>query len=218
MTDIEIIRENEWLIESVAKKFYNVDKEDLYQAGALGIVKAYQNYQKNGMTKFSTYAYEYVFGEMYQVAFKNRNIKVSKDILRSYQRIEMTRSALAQKLNKIPNNQEIAEFLEMDLQLVEQIILSGSSIMMSLDENPEEERSYYETIASPIKVSLDDTLTLQEGIKTLNENEQKIINCRYFEDMTQTETAEKLNMTQVMVSRYEKKGIEKIKQYYQVIP
>ena len=74
----DIVKLNEWLIWKVAKNFYNVDLEDLYQAGALGIMKAYKNYQNNGTTKFSTYAYEYVYGEMYQMVYKNQSIKLSK--------------------------------------------------------------------------------------------------------------------------------------------
>lgn len=210
----DIVKMNEWLIRSVASKFYYPDKEELYQAGALGIMKAYQNYKKNGTTKFSTYAYDYVFGEMYQMVYKNQSIKISRDILRSYQRIEMTRSAMAQKLHKIPSNQEVASFLEMDVNLVEQIVTSGSAVMCSLDDVSSDERSYYETIAKEEKVSLDDSLTLQECIESLNPDEKNIIECRYFKDMTQSETAQKLHMTQVMVSRYEKKGLEKMKSYY----
>lgn len=210
----DIIQMNEWLIRSVASKFYYPEKEDLYQAGALGIMKAYQNYKKNGTTKFSTYAYEYVFGEMYQMVYKNQSIKISKDILKSYQRIEMTRNALAQKLHKIPTNEEVAAFLEMDCHLVEQIVTSGSAMMCSLDDTSRDDRCYYETIAKEEKVSLDDRLTLHECIDSLNTDEKQIIHCRYFQDMTQSETAKKLHMTQVMVSRYEKKGLEKMKSYY----
>ena len=210
----DIVKMNEWLIRSVASKFYYPEKEDLYQAGALGIMKAYQNYKNNGTTKFSTYAYDYVFGEMYQMVYKSQSIKVSKDILKSYQKLEMTRSALAQKIHKIPNNQEVANFLEMDVNLVDQIVTSGSQIMCSLDDTEADSRSYYETIAKEEKVSLDDSLTLKECIGTLDHPEQEIIDCRYFKDMTQSETAKQLHMTQVMVSRYEKKGLNKMKSYY----
>jgi len=211
----EIVKMNEWLIKKVASKFYNADPEDLYQAGALGIVKAYKNYQYNGTTKFSTYAYDYVFGEMYQMVYKNQNIKLSKDILRSFQKIEMTRSALAQKLHKVPNNFEVASFLEMDPHLVEQIVSAGTTMMFSLDDQDSvEDRSFYETIPKEEHVSLDDSLSLQECFHSLAEDEQKIIHYRYFQDMTQSEIAEKLHMTQVMVSRYEKKGIQKMRSYY----
>lgn len=212
----DIVKLNEWLIWKVAKNFYNVDLEDLYQAGALGIMKAYKNYQNNGTTKFSTYAYEYVYGEMYQMVYKNQSIKLSKDILKTYQKIEQTRSSLAQKLHKIPCNDEIACFLEMDPVFVSQIVEAGSRIMISMDaQSGNQEHDYYETVADPKQVSFDDSLTLQECMdQSLNQEEKKIITYRYFGDMTQKETAEALNMTQVMVSRYEKKSLEKMHSYY----
>lgn len=216
MTNEELIRENEWLVKSVAKHFFGAEQEDLLQAGRLGLVKAYQNYQKHGTVKFSTYAYEYIFGEMYQMVYKNQTIKLSKDILKSYQKLEMARSALAQKYNRIPNNYEIALFLEMEPNQVEQIVLYGSYLMKSLDDKEDEERSYYETIPKEEAMSIDDTLTLHESISSLNPEEQKIIRCRYFEDMTQSETAKKLDMTQVMVSRYEKKSLQKMRQFYDI--
>ena len=172
-------------------------------------------YKKNGMTKFSTYAYDYIFGEMYSMVYKNQSIKLSKDILRTYQKIEMTRSTLAQKLNKIPSYDEVAIFLEMDPVIVSQIVVSGSYLMMSLDDKAnEEDRSFYETIPNPEGLSLEEQMTLHDGISTLNHDEQKIIQYRYFEDLTQSETAQKLHMTQAMVSRYEKKGMRKIRSYY----
>lgn len=215
MTNYDIVFENEWLIKKIAKKFYNVDYEDLYQAGALGIMKAFENYKDNGLSKFSTYAYDYIFGEMYSMVYKNQSIKLSKDILRTYQKIEMTRSTLAQKLNKIPSYDEVAIFLEMDPVIVSQIVVSGSYLMMSLDDKAnEEDRSFYETIPNPEGLSLEEQMTLHDGISTLNHDEQKIIQYRYFEDLTQSETAQKLHMTQAMVSRYEKKGMRKIRSYY----
>ena len=215
MESNDIVKLNEWLIWKVAKCFYNADLEDLYQAGALGIVKAYQNYRANGTTKFSTYAYDYVYGEMYQMVYKNQSIKLSKDILKTFQRIEMTRGTLAQKLGKVPSNEEIAQFLEMDATFVSQVLLAGTQIMVSMDATNQEERSYYETVAEPEKVSLDDSLALQECMnQALNPEEKKIITYRYFEDMTQSEIAKALNMTQVMVSRYEKKGLQKMQSYY----
>lgn len=215
MTEADVVLENEWLIQKVAKRFYNVEYEDLYQAGVVGLLHALQNYHSDGMTKFSTYAFPYVFGEMYQTVFKNQSIKLSKDVLRTYQKIEMARSALAQKLHKVPTYDEVALFLEMDPLLVSQIVVSGSYMMMSLDDTAlGEERQFYETVSNEEVLSLDDKLTLFDSISTLNPEEQKIIEYRYFEDLTQSEIADRLNMTQVMVSRYEKKSLQKMRSYY----
>ena len=103
----QIIEENVGLIWSIAKKFYGIPKSDLYQAGVLGIIKAYKNYQRDGDCKFSSYAFKYIYGEMNVVA-SNRSIKVSKDILKLVKMIEKGRVMLSQELMKDPSNEELA--------------------------------------------------------------------------------------------------------------
>ena len=201
-----LIKESEGLIYKIASFFYGVEKEDLYQAGVLGIIKAYQNYQSGGNTKFSSYAYNYIYGEMYSLAH-NKTLKVNKDILKLYQNIEKTRYALAQKYGRIPSNSEIAQFLEMSLKDIENAIMAGRDIM-SLDSN--EEMSLYESLKCEEKVNLDDQILLEQSFERLNDDEKKIIKARYFDDLTQSEVAKKLCMTQVMVSRYEKKSLDKM--------
>lgn len=206
-----IIRENAGLIWKITEKFYNVDKKDLFQAGALGIVKAYRNYKKDGTTKFSSYAYDYIFGEMYSLA-NSREIKVSRDIKKLYLLIEKTRYKLAQRLERVPNNHELAQFLEMDEEKIEQALLSAS-VIMSLDEECDEDRSLHEMIAYEESIDQDDKILLNDSIKSLKPIERDIINARYFEDLTQSETARKLGLTQVMVSRYETKSLSKMREY-----
>ena len=213
MSITDIVEANKGLIYKISNQFYNVDKDDLYQAGVLGVMKAYKNYRQNGTTKFSTYAYDFIFGEMYILAHNQSQIKVSRDILRLYRSIEMTRYSLAQKLNRIPSNEEIALYLEKDISIIEQAI-QASNYVMSLDNCESDERSIYETIPSQESISLDDQIIINDGLDTLNEDEKQIIQYRYFEDLTQSEVARKLNMTQVKVSRYEKKGINKMREYY----
>ena len=207
----KIIKENAGLIWKIAGTFYGIDKKDLFQAGALGIVKAYRNYKKNGTTKFSTYAHDYIYGEMYTLA-NNKEIKVSKDIKRLYNMIEKARFRLAQQLEYIPNNQEVADYLEMDVEKIEQALLSAS-IILSLDAESEEERSLHETIAYQETIDQDDRIMLESSMEGLKPLEKDIINARYFEDLTQSETARKLGITQVMVSRYETKSLDKMREF-----
>lgn len=214
MTTIELVNANKGLIYKIAKQFYNVDQDDLFQAGVLGIMKAYKNYQKNGTTKFSTYAFDYIFGEMYTLAYSQSPIKVSRDLLKLYKSIEMTRYALAQKLNRIPNNEELALYLNQDIFVIQQAIEAANTVM-SLDyKSSDDERSIYESIPAKEPVSIDEQLMIFDGLDTLSEDEKRILEYRYFEDLTQSEVARKLQMTQVMVSRYEKKGINKMRDYY----
>ena len=83
MNKEQIINENVGLIYMIAKKFYNVSKEDLFQAGVLGLLKAYQNYDESYGAKFTSFAYTYIYGEMYTLA-NNRQIKINKDISKEY--------------------------------------------------------------------------------------------------------------------------------------
>lgn len=207
----KIIKDNAALIWKITEKFYGVDKKDLFQAGALGIVKAYRNYKQNGTTKFSSYAYDYIFGEMYNLA-NNKEIKVSRDLKKLYLMIEKHRYKLAQKLERVPSNQELAMYLEMDVNRIEHALLSAS-IIMSLDEDDDDERSLHETLAYEESVNQDDKILLNECIDILQPLEKDIINARYFEDLTQSETAKKLGLTQVMVSRYESKSLIKMRDY-----
>ncbi len=213
MTEEKLIQINAGLIYKIANKyFYGVENEDLFQAGRVGILEAYENYQKNGTTKFSTYAFSYIFGEMYKLATQ-KQIKVSRDLLKLYKLIEETRYALAQKENRIVTNEEIALYLEKDVSIINQAIQAGTIIVSSLDKSTDDSRSIYETIASKESISLDDKIAIHDGLSSLENDEKQILEYRYFEDLTQSEVARKLNMTQVMVSRYEKKGINKMRKF-----
>ena len=205
----KLIEENQKLIYKIASSFYNADREDLYQAGVLGLLKAIKKYKKGSNAKFSSYAYEYIYGEMYALV-SNRNIKISKDILKLYKMIEQTRYALCQKNGYVPSDREIAIFLEIDEKQINEAIMAGKEIM-SLDTR--ELMPVYETIACEEKTNVDDKIIISEGLERLSEDEKQIIKARYYEDMTQNEVAKKLAMTQVMVSRYEKKGLSKMQEY-----
>ena len=208
MTTNELILSHMGLIKKIANKFYNSSKEDLIQVGVIGLLKAYQNF-KDGNAKFSTYAYPYIFGEMYQLVNSNRDIKVSRDMLKLYKVIEKTRYELAQRLNYVPSDTEVAQFLEIDNALVSEAVLSSTS-MISLDDEASE-LNLHEVIADKHQVNVDLKMDIDDSFKVLDSCERKIIKARYYEDLTQSEVAKKLNMTQVMVSRYEKKAMEKMK-------
>lgn len=142
MTELEqIITLHEKLIYKIASKFHEVSKEDLYQAGVIGIIKAYNNYDKQSDTKFTTYAYNYIFGEMYELANNTRSIRLNKNILKIYKKIEQARQALTQKLGYNPSIQELSSFLNIPESIFTEIETCTGTIM-SLDSN--EERPIYE--------------------------------------------------------------------------
>ena len=208
MTTNELIETHMGLIKKVANKFYNASREDLIQVGVIGLLKAYQNF-KQGDAKFSTYAYPYIFGEMYQLVNSNKDIKVSKELLKLYKVVEKTRYELAQRFGYIPSDLEVAQFLEMDYNLIREAVLCSQS-MISLDDEANE-LNLHEVIADKHSVNVDLKIDIDDSFKVLNSDELEIIKARYYDDLTQSEVAKKLNMTQVMVSRYEKKSLEKMK-------
>jgi RNA polymerase sporulation-specific sigma factor len=209
----QIITLNEKLIYKIASKFFDVPKEDLYQAGVIGIIKAYKNYKQDSTTKFSTYAYNYIYGEMYELANNLRSIKLSKDVLKIYKQIEKTKYLLAQQLNRIPSIQEISSYLQIDELLINQIINSTNQIM-SLDED--EKRPLYETVSTETKIPQSQIIDIKDSINTLDDCEKEIIKYRYFKDYTQSETAKILGISQVKVSRYEKKSLTKMYNYLNI--
>lgn len=206
-----IIKENAGLIWQIAKKFYGANSQDLYQAGVLGIIKAYHNYKNDGDTKFSTYAYKYIYGEMYLVAC-NKEMKYGKELLQLVSKIEACKNKLAQELMYEPTLEDVAKYLDLPLDKLEMAYASVGSIVY-LDKNSEEDRSLYETIGDNNVVNQDDKIMVNESINSLNRLEKDIINARYFEDLTQSETAKKLGITQVMVSRYETRSLKKMRDY-----
>lgn len=214
MTELQtIITLHEKLIYKIASKFHDLDKEDLYQCGVIGLIKAYKNYIKSETTKFTTYAYNYIFGEMYEFANNMRSIRLNKNILKLYKKIEQAKYHLAQSKGYYPSNQEVASFLGIEETIIFEIERATSSIM-SLDQ--ETERPIYETISSPKDNISTSNIDLKDSLNQLTKEEQSIINYRYFKDYTQSETAKILGMSQVKVSRYEKKSLTKMYNYLSI--
>ena len=204
------------LIKHIAQNFYHTSFEDLLQAGAMGILKAYKKYRQNGTTKFSTYAYDYIFGEMYDFVMKDRKIKVNKETLKLAKQIELTKNALSLKMNRLPTYEEIASFLHLSPIMIREALLATTETI-SFDDKKDEARDLYEIILQEERLSLDDKITLEDSINTLPQSSQKIIRYRYFKDLSQSETAKRMGMTQVMVSRYEKKSLEQLKRFYETV-
>lgn len=214
INDIESIINSQDLkniIISISKKFYNAEKYDLYQAGYIGAIKAYNNY-KNNDTKFTTFAYKYIFGEMYELAKNNRNIKLNKNYFKIYKQIENAKILLTQKFNKVPSNKELSEYLEIDLNLINDVI-NTCNITLSLDNlyESDNESNLYAFVGK--NIDYDTNILVRDSLECLNDEEKKVINYRYYYDYTQQEIASILGINQVKVSRLEASSKKKIKEY-----
>ena len=205
----ELIIAFEPYIKSIANNFYNIDYEDLMQAGRLGLHNAYQHYQKNSTTKFSTFAYKYIFGEMYNLAHSTM-LKISRDTLKTIKLIDHTKTLLTQALGHVPSISEIAIYLEIDEATINNA-LSQTSTILSLDVEAENDTNLYNKIST--RDNNDLKLDIKDSLNKLNNNEYQVIKHLYFDAYTQEETAKIMNMTQVKVSRYKTKSLNKMHDY-----
>ena len=199
------------LIYSIINRYSDkFDKDDLYQVGMLGLIEASKNYKDNHNTKFSTYAYYYIIGEVNKYIRESSSVKISKDILKLSKSINRAKEVMMQRLGREPTNFEISIFLEVDEKKVEEA-LSVSDIVSSLDYENEEGNNLYNSIKTEDKNITADVLDLKDELMNLNEEERKIIIARYFDELTQVETSEFLGISQVQVSRKENKILEKLR-------
>lgn len=207
-----IILENENLIYSIASKFTKYkNKEDLFQVGCIGIIEAYKNFDPNKQTKFTTYAYQYIYGEMSKYIREDHNVKLSRDLSKLKYKIEKAKTLLTQKFMRSPTNKELSDYLEIEEDKINQILNYNDTF--SIDDSYQEDFSFHEIIADKV-VDYDILLDLKTEIENLEEPERTIMIERYYQDLTQMQIANNLGLTQVDVSRREKKTLKKLRKIF----
>ena len=206
------ILEYEGLVRSITSKYnFRSDYDDLYQAGMLGLQLAITKYDESKETSFADYAYLWIKGEVLKTINCDFQIHVSSDTYKLNKEIKETREYLSQNLGREPTTSEIAYMLgESEEKIVS--VINAVSTPYSLDNSYlDDDSNLYNKIALIEKGYDVGVLDLKEAISGLEESERELINSRYYQDMTQKETAEVLGISQVQVSRKETKILEKIK-------
>lgn len=208
----KIILKNKNLIYKIASKYNGYyPMEDLFQVGVIGIIKAYNNYNKSSNAEFSTYAYKYILGEIIKFISNDRTIKVNPEIVKIYKCYEKTKDYLTNKFSRIPTFEEICKFMGLDKQIVKDAI-EKSEFAVSLDSKLGDDDFTLESIlGNDTREEIDNNIDLKNELDSLKEEERKLIELRYFKDYTQSETAKILGFSQVQVSRCESKILKKIK-------
>lgn len=205
----KIIMENERLIYSIASYFRGYDnKEDLFQVGCIGLIKAYNNYDSNMNVKFTTYAYPYILGEMRKLVREDKSMKISRYISKINLQIEKAYVLLTQKMGKEPTVSEIASFLEVPISLIVDAL--NSSKVSSLDDIIYDNLTVFDVI-SDTNTDMDTLIALKSSLDELTSEEKEIINLRYMNDLTQMEVSKLLGISQVQVSRKEHKVLVKMR-------
>ncbi len=203
-----LVVENEALIYSIAKKFKG-DMEDLFQVGCIGLIKAYQNYDERFNTKFTTYAYRYIFGEIYQYVLRNKNIKISSDQIKLNTAINKAYEFLSQKNGREPTDFELSRFLEIPIEKIDE----NRNIfnVLSLDDDRNEVDMY--NLISFEDMNKEDLILLRDALNKLDKDEKELILKRYFYNMTQSDIAKQSGLNQVKISREEGKVLTKLRNY-----
>ena len=208
----DLIISNEGLIYKIINKYKNYfELDDLYQVAVMGLIKAYKHYHKEYNTKFTSYAYPYILGEVVKYVNDYRNIKVNKNIRRLYTKILRAKETLAQKLMREPTTDDLAAFLEIDAHVIDEVIVSNSMVD-SLDKVVLEDDMNFELYNKYgyCDNSVENYPLISE-IEKLPLIDRQIIIGRYYDDMSQKEVGKELGMYQVEVSRRERKILKKLR-------
>ena len=210
-----LVKENSGLIWSVAKRFTGrgAELDDLYQLGCLGFLKAVEGFDLNFGTQFSTYAVPKISGEIRRFLRDDGAVKVSRGIKERATTIKIARNNLVQDLGREPTLQEISAktgFTAEEIAVAE----TATSAVESIQQETGEDGFSLENILSDTESEeeLLERLALREGIQKLQEKEMLVIQLRYFHGLTQERVAKVLNVSQVQVSRIEKKALLRLRE------
>ncbi|WP_026884404.1 RNA polymerase sporulation sigma factor SigF [Clostridium akagii] len=215
----QLVANNLPLVSSISKRFLNrgYEYDDIFQIGCLGLIKAINNFDSNFGVKFSTYAVPMIMGEIKRFLRDDGIIKVSRSIKNTARKIHYDKEALTKELNRDPTLEELSKYSGLN---VEEILLAtessnslqylydvihqddGSPVML-IDKLSETENSDDEVL---------DKIALKDVLSNLDKKSRQVIILRYFKDKTQIQVAGMLGISQVQVSRIEKKVLKVMKE------
>lgn len=212
-----LINHNIRLVWSVVQRFLNrgYEAEDLFQIGCIGLLKAVDKFDLSYDVKFSTYAVPMIIGEIQRFLRDDGMVKVSRSLKEMANKVRKTKDELVKKLNRVPTVQEIASEMGVDPEEVvfaQEANRAPTSIHETVYENDGDPITLMDQIADNSETSWFDKLALKDAIHRLSDREKLIVYLRYFKDQTQSEVAERLGISQVQVSRLEKKIIARIRE------
>ncbi len=210
-----LVTENAGLIWSVARRFLGrgVEADDLYQLGCLGFIKAYEGFDLEYGTQFSTYAVPKIAGEIRRFLRDDGAVKVSRSIKEQAMAIKTVRNQLTSALGREPTIQEISRqtgFSAEEIALAE----NATAFTESINKQTGEDGFSLENILTDTESEekLVEKISLRQAIDRLPEREKMVIQLRYFHGLTQDRTSRVLQVSQVQVSRIEKKALALLRQ------
>ena len=213
-----IVKENSGLIWSTVKRFAGrgTDMEDLFQIGSIGLIKSIDRFDESYGVKFSTYAVPMIIGEIRRFLRDDGMIKVSRNIKELSNKIKTVSEAVFSQTGKWPTISELSEIFDVPTDDLVTAMESGKDVE-SLYRKSDDENGKGSYLIDTIKNSdnserTDEMISLKEALDSLDSREKQLILMRYYFDRTQSETGRKMNISQVQVSRMEKRILDKMRQ------
>ena len=210
-----LLSENAPLVWSVVRRFLGrgVEQDDLYQLGCLGFIKAVDGFDTDFGTQFSTYAVPKIAGEIRRFLRDDGAVKVSRSVKEQAATIKSARGTLTVRLGREPTLQEIGEltgFTAEEIAVAENATAATESIYREVgDEGFSLEHILTDTESEEKML---EKIALRQAIEKLPEKESMVIRLRYFHGLTQDRTSKVMNVSQVQVSRIEKKALEHLRE------
>ncbi|MBQ8599921.1 MAG: sigma-70 family RNA polymerase sigma factor [Clostridia bacterium] len=208
-----LVEDNIGLVRMAIKRYrgFGVEEDDLMQIGSVGLIKAARDFDESKQVQFSTYAVAKIIGEIKTYLRDNSSVKISRKYKEDKFRIDRANRELTQRLGREPKLSELAEATSLS---PEEILTATEATQptVSLDLPPEE-GGVTPSIDSPEEQALNRVVTA-EILGSLPPLERKLIVLRFFKDQTQSKTAEELGLSQVAVSRLEKRILAKLKDQF----
>ena len=208
------LEENEGLVWSVVRRYSGrgVDMDDLYQLGCIGFIKAVKGFNLTYGTQFSTYAIPKIAGEIRRYLRDNGAIKVGRTTREKGQTLWILRERLRSQLGREAHVSELAEAAGMTAEEIAVIDLAMSP-PESLQQETAEGLTLESTVGTEgIEESLVEKIALREAIDSLPEREKWTILLRFFKGLTQQQTARIVGVSQVQISRLERRGLQRLRE------
>jgi|SRR5690625_1998718 len=212
-----LVERNVRLVWSVVQRFINrgYEPDDLFQIGSIGLMKAIDKFDLSYDVRFSTYAVPMIIGEIQRFLRDDGTIKVSRTLKEIANKVRIKRDELTKAYGRSPTISEIAQSLNItteDAIYALEAVKYPQSIHDTVFENDGDPITLLDQLAEH-ESNWFNKMILEDAIRTLDERERLIIFLRYYKDQTQAKVAKRLRISQVQVSRLEKRIFEKLKMY-----
>ena len=213
----KLITENTGLIWSIARRYFGrgVEPDDLFQLGCVGFLKAVEGFDTAYGTQFSTYAVPKIAGEIRRFLRDDGAIKVSRSIKERAAAIKKARERLTGELGREPTVSELSQALDLSAEEIASAETATSAAESIQRQTGEEGFSLEDVLCTDgMEEKLLERMTLQEALKHLGEKERMVIQLRYYHSLTQQRVSEIIGVSQVQVSRIEKKALQQLRTFF----